>query len=79
MEKQLKLFFAFLEEERKLSSNTLQSYKRDLKQFRQFLEYKGVHYNKVDENTMKEYIKDLEEEGKKPSTISRCIASNLLK
>ena len=75
MEKQLKLFFAFLEEERKLSSNTLQSYKRDLKQFRQFLEYKGVHYNKVDENTMKEYIKDLEEEGKKPSTISRCIAS----
>ncbi len=75
MEKQLKLFFAFLEDERKLSSNTLQSYKRDLKQFRQFLEYMGIHYNKVDEDTMKEYIKELEEEGKKPSTISRCIAS----
>ena len=75
MEKQLKLFFAFLEDERKLSSNTLQSYKRDLKQFRQFIEYMGIHYNKVDEDTMKEYIKELEEEGKKPSTISRCIAS----
>ena len=75
MEKQLTLFFEFLENEKKLSNNTIQSYKRDLKQFRQYLEYKEIHYNKVDENIMNEYIKDLEEEGKKPSSISRCIAS----
>ena len=75
MEKQLTLFFEFLENEKKLSNNTLQSYRRDLKQFRQYLEYREIHYNKVDEKIMKEYIKDLEEEGKKPSSISRCIAS----
>ena len=75
MEKQLELFFDFLENEKKLSNNTLQSYKRDLKQFKQYLEYKEIHYNRIDENIIKEYIKELEEEGKKPSTISRCIAS----
>ena len=32
MEKQLKLFFEFLENDKKLSDNTLQSYKRDFKQ-----------------------------------------------
>ena len=75
MEKQLTLFFDFLENEKKLSNNTLQSYKRDLKQFKQYLEYKELHYNRIDESVIKDYIKDLEEEGKKPSTISRCIAS----
>lgn len=75
MEKQLKLFFAFLENEKKLSSNTLQSYKRDLKQFKQYLEYREIHYNRVDEDVIKDYTKELEEEGKKASTISRCIAS----
>ena len=75
MEKQLKLFFEFLENDKKLSSNTLQSYQRDLKQFKRFIEACEVPYNRVDEETMKEYIQELEELGKKPSTISRCIAS----
>ena len=75
MEKQLKLFFEFLENDKKLSNNTLQSYKRDLKQFKRFIEACEVPYNRVDEETMKEYIQELEELGKKPSTISRCIAS----
>lgn len=75
MEKQLKLFFEFLENDKKVSSNTLQSYKRDLKQFKRFLEDCEVSYNRVDENVMNEYIEDLEKMGKKPSTISRCIAS----
>ena len=75
MEKQLKLFFEFLENDKKLSNNTLQSYKRDLKQFRRYIEGCEVPYNKVDEEVMKNYIEYLEELGKKPSTISRCIAS----
>lgn len=75
MEKQLKLFFEFLEDDKKLSNNTLQSYKRDLKQFKRYLEDCEIHYNRVDEKVMKEYIQELEEMGKKPSTISRCIAS----
>ena len=75
MEKQLKLFFDFLENEKKLSNNTLQSYKRDIKQFKEYLEKNRVNYNKVTEKTMKEYIESLQEQGKKASTISRCIAS----
>ena len=75
MEKQLKLFFEFLETDKKLSNNTLQSYKRDLKQFRRYIEGCEVFYNKVDEEVIKNYIEYLEELGKKPSTISRCIAS----
>ena len=44
MEKQLKLFFEFLENDKKLSNNTLQSYKRDLKQFKIFRN--RINYNK---------------------------------
>ena len=75
MEKQLKLFFDFLENDKKLSNNTLQSYKRDLKQFKQYIDKKEVSYNKANEEVMQNYIEYLEKLGKKPSTISRCIAS----
>lgn len=75
MEQQLRRFFKFLEEDKKLSNNTLQSYKRDLKQFKEYLEENGIRYNYVHEEEMKNYIEHLEELGKKPSTISRCIAS----
>ena len=75
MERQLKLFFEFLENEKKLSDNTLQSYKRDLKQFRRFLESYSLHYNKVSEDDINLYIKELQENGKKASSISRAIAS----
>ena len=75
MERQLKFFFNFLANDKKLSENTLQSYKRDLKQFRKYLEEKGIHYNRVKEEDMQNYIKGLQERGKKASSISRCIAS----
>ena len=75
MERQLKHFFDFLENDKKLSDNTLQSYKRDLKQFRKYLEACELHYNRVKEEDIKDYINELQEEGKKPSSISRCIAS----
>ena len=75
MEKQLKLFFDFLENEKKASNNTLQSYKRDIKQYENYLEQKQKKYNEVTVKEMKEYIEHLQEIGKKPSTISRNIAS----
>ena len=75
MEKQLKHFFDFLENEKKLSNNTLQSYKRDLKQYKQYMEEYGKNYNKANENSINDYIKYLQNKGKKSSTISRCIAS----
>ena len=75
MERQLKYFFDFLENDKKLSENTLQSYKRDLKQFKKYIEDCEVHYNRVKEEDIKDYIRELQEDGKKASSISRCIAS----
>ena len=75
MEKQLKLFFDFLENEKKASNNTLQSYKRDIKQYENYLEQKQKEYSEITSKEMKEYIEHLQEIGKKPSTISRNIAS----
>ena len=75
MERQLKYFFDFLENDKKLSDNTLQSYKRDLKQFKRYIEACKINYNHVKEEDIKDYIKELQEEGKKASSISRCIAS----
>ena len=75
MEKQLKLFFDFLENDKKLSDNTLQSYKRDLKQYNKYIESNDINYSKATEEDLKKYISYLQEIGKKPSTISRCIAS----
>ncbi len=75
MERQLKYFFDFLENNKKLSENTLQSYKRDLKQFKKYIEACEVPYNRVKEDDINDYIRELQEEGKKPSSISRCIAS----
>lgn len=75
MEKQLKLFFEFLENDKKLSKNTLQSYKRDIKQYKEYVEDNKINYNKITKEDMEKYINHLQEIGKKASTISRCIAS----
>ena len=75
MEEQLNLFFGFLENEKKVSANTLQSYKRDLKQFEQYLETSEEEYKEMTDEGIKDYIKHMQEEGKKPSTISRGLAS----
>ena len=75
MEEQLNLFFGFLEKEKKVSNNTLQSYERDMKQFTKYLEESGEDFIKVTDEGIKEYIAYMQEIGKKPSTISRGLAS----
>ena len=75
MEEQLNLFFGFLESDKKVSSNTLQSYKRDLKQFEKYIQEKREDYSKITDEGIKTYIKYMQEIGKKPSTISRGLAS----
>ena len=76
MERQLKYFFDFLENEKKLSDNTLQSYKRDLKQFKRYLEAYGLRFDRVKKEDIEEYVKEMsEQEHKKPASISRSIAS----
>ena len=61
MEKQLKQFFKFLETDKRASNNTLQSYKRDLKQYNEYIESNKINYSKATEEDMKGYIKTLKE------------------
>ena len=58
MEKQIKLFLEFLKQDKKLSDNTLQSYKRDIEQFEKYLDSKKLNYSKITEDDIKEYMED---------------------
>lgn len=75
MEKQIKLFLEFLQSDKKLSDNTLQSYKRDIIQFEEYLSNNRINYAKIDQEEISNYLKYLQEIGKKTSTISRSLAS----
>ena len=75
MEKQIKLFLEFLEKDKKVSENTLQSYRRDIVYFDKYLEANRMNYTKLKEEDIKKYLDHLQEVGKKSSTISRNLAS----
>ena len=75
MEKQVKLFLDFLRDDKKLSDNTLQSYRRDIEQYEKYVSDNKINYLKATEETILEYMEYLREENKKESTISRSLAS----
>ena len=75
MEKQFKLFLEFLENDKKASDNTLQSYRRDIEQYQTYVQNNKINYAKISTQELNEYFKHLSEIGKKPSTISRNLAS----
>jgi len=75
MEKQVKLFLEFLQNDKKVSDNTLQSYRRDIVYYKKYVEDNEINYVKVKEEDIKEYLNHLQEIGKKSSTVSRNLAS----
>ncbi len=75
MEKQVKLFLEFLQNDKKVSDNTLQSYRRDIVYFTKYVEEGNMNYAKLDEQDIKDYLQHLQEVGKKSSTVSRHLAS----
>ncbi len=75
MQKQLNNFLSFIENDKKVSQNTLQSYKRDVLQYARYIERNKLNYLKMDEDDIKDYLKFMTEIGKKSSTISRSLAS----
>ena len=75
MEKQISLFLEFLQNDKKLSDNTLQSYQRDIKQYETYVQENNIDYLKVNEEQVKDYLEYLTEIGKKTSTVSRNLAS----
>ncbi len=75
MEKKIKLFLEFLQKDKKLSDNTLQSYKRDITQYEAYINEENLQYLKVTKEDIKNYLENLKNIGKKTSTISRNLAS----
>ena len=53
MEKQIKLFLEFIQNEKKLSDNTLQSYRRDILQYEDYVEKNRLNYAKVKEDDIR--------------------------
>ena len=75
MEKQVTNFLDYLQNDKKFSINTLQSYKRDILQYQKYIEDNNLNYSKIKADDIKEYMKYLESINKKASTISRNLAS----
>ena len=75
MEKQIKLFLDFLENDKKLSANTLQSYKRDILQYQEYINKNSLNYLKINNDDINEYFEYLKSMNKKTSTISRNLAT----
>lgn len=69
-------FVGFLEKDKRLSSNTLQSYKRDIDQYIAFL--KDMNLSTIESSsktTVIAYLLNLQKKGRATSTISRNLAS----
>ncbi len=75
MDKQIKLFLEFLQNDKKLSNNTLQSYKRDILQYQTYIDKNKLNFLKIDHEDVNEYLKSLSKANKKTSTISRNLAT----
>ena len=75
MDSQINSFLKFIKEDKKFSENTLQSYRRDIVQYQNYIESNDVNYAKVSTENIKEYIQYLQDMNKKASTISRNLAS----
>lgn len=75
MEKQINNFLEFLKNEKKVSNNTLQSYERDILQFKKYIEENKLNFAKITKVDVKEYLNVLHKNGKKSSSVSRSLAS----
>lgn len=76
MNNMVKNFITYLKDEKRLSSNTLESYGRDLRQFGEFLKEKNrLSYIDVNKTTIITYLLYLQKKGRATSTISRSLAS----
>ena len=75
MEKVIEPFLSFIRDEKRLSDNTFQSYNRDINQFREYIVVNNINYLEVEKKDIKNYLNYLKELNKKPSTISRHLAS----
>ncbi len=76
MQKEIDSFISYLHNVKKTSSNTELSYQRDLKKLRTYLTGRGLkNVSDITEDVLKDYVRDMADQGFKPATVSRNIAS----
>jgi integrase/recombinase XerD len=76
MEAHVQKFINFLERDKRLSLNTLQSYKRDIEQYISYLfEINVTNITNTNKTTVIAYLLHLQKKGRATSTISRNLAS----
>ena len=75
MEKQINNFLEFMKNDKKVSENTLQSYRRDIMQYQDYVEKNDINYIKINTEQVSGYLDYMKSVGKKSSTISRGLAS----
>jgi len=75
MDKQIEIFLDFMKNDKKLSNNTLQSYRRDIIQYQKYINDNNMNYIKINEKQVRDYLQYLSDINKKASTISRNLAS----
>lgn len=76
MEALIQRFINFLERDKRLSNNTLQSYKRDIEQYIAYLSEINLHnIANTNKTTVIAYLLHLQKKGRATSTISRNLAS----
>lgn len=75
MDNLVKSFIGFLEKDKRLSNNTLQSYRRDIEQYISYLDNLKLQLYYTNKTTVITYLISLQKAGKATSTISRNLAS----
>ncbi len=76
MLKYVDAFALFMDNTRHKSSNTIQSYKRDVSQYIKYLNLNGItDISKTTQKTVTSYLDTLKTQGKASSTVSRTLAS----
>jgi len=68
-------FTEFLVNDKKLSDNTLQSYRRDIEQYMTYVDSNNLDFKSANKTSIITYLMYLQKEGKATSTISRNLAS----
>lgn len=76
MTQEIDAFMEYLRDVKKIARNTEVSYESDLRKWQEFLAARGVTaVGDISKEDLTAYISALQEEGRKPSTISRSVAS----
>ena len=68
-------FVSFLQYDKKVSDNTLQSYSRDIKQFSDYIENNGMGVCSITKFDIMSYVDYMQNLGKAASSVSRSLAS----